>query len=116
MLVSSMPVFTQGMTDVDAIDKQKDVEFSVKLKKQPTDPIVKWYIDDKPIAADDARFTLVKPDKKSEPKAGEDDGDEYKLIIKEASPELAGIVKCEARNQCKSTTNSLPIAFNQSCV
>lgn len=99
--MSSMPIFTEGMTDVEAIDKQKDVEFKIKLKKQPTDPTVKWYIDDKPIADDDPRFTLVKPAAKPGDPKSEEDGDEYKLIIKEASPELAGLVKCEARNQCK---------------
>lgn len=96
-----MPIFTQGMTDVDAVDKQKDVEFTVKLKKQPTEPSVKWYIDEKPITDDDPRFTLIKPDKTSQKLGNEEDGDEYKLIIKEAEAKLAGMVKCEARNQCK---------------
>lgn len=103
VLVSSMPIFTQGMTDVSAVDKQKDVEFTVKLKKQPTEPNIKWYLDDKQVADDDPRFTLVKPNKEksTQPQKSEDEGDEYKLIIKEASPELASMIKCEARNQCK---------------
>lgn len=96
-----MPIFTKGISDVEAVDKEKDIEFSVKLKKQPTDPAVKWYIDDKQIKDDDARFSLIKPDKKATTPSNEEEGDEYKLIIKEASPELAGMVKCEARNQCK---------------
>ena len=104
VLVSSMPIFTQGMTDVVAVDKQKDVEFSVKLKRQPAEPSLKWYLDDKPVADDDPRFTLIRPDKKNDQKpSAEEDGDEYKLIIKEASPELASMIKCEARNQCKKT-------------
>ena len=94
------PVFTQLLSDREAIEYESNIEFVVKTDSQISKPIIKWFIDEKEITTNDKRYQLI----------ADEERDTYKLIIKTANEESIGRYKCTATNS--SGTSDTSAKFN----
>ncbi|XP_026820148.1 obscurin-like isoform X6 [Rhopalosiphum maidis] len=86
LLVKCPPIFETPLTDTKAIEGDTNVEFTVKLNSYPKSS-VQWFREEEEITETTTEFTCF------------EDGDNFKLIIKEAKTKLAGTYKCRATNE-----------------
>ncbi|XP_025192239.1 obscurin isoform X4 [Melanaphis sacchari] len=86
LLVKCPPIFETPLTDTKAVEGDTNVEFTVKLNSYPKSSI-QWFREEEEITETTTEFTCF------------EDGDNYKLIIKEAKTKLAGTYKCRATNE-----------------
>ncbi|XP_060875327.1 obscurin isoform X5 [Metopolophium dirhodum] len=86
LLVKCPPIFETPLTDTKAVEGDTNVEFTVKLNSYPKSS-VQWFREEEEITETTTEFTCF------------EDGDNFKLIIKEAKTKLAGTYKCRATNE-----------------
>ncbi|XP_029346662.1 obscurin isoform X6 [Acyrthosiphon pisum] len=86
LLVKCPPIFETPLTDTKAVEGDTNVEFTVKLNSYPKSSI-QWFHEEEEITETTTEFTCF------------EDGDNFKLIIKEAKTKLAGTYKCRATNE-----------------
>ncbi|XP_050523300.1 obscurin isoform X8 [Daktulosphaira vitifoliae] len=89
LFVKCPPIFKIPLKDTKTIEGDTDVEFTVQLNAYPK-PTVKWFREEEEITETTTEFTCV------------EDGNNYKLIIKEAKTKLSGKYKCRATNEIGS--------------
>ncbi|XP_022174781.1 obscurin-like isoform X5 [Myzus persicae] len=86
LLVKCPPIFETPLIDTKAVEGDTNVEFTVKLNSYPKSSI-QWFREEEEITETTTEFTCF------------EDGDNFKLIIKEAKTKLAGTYKCRATNE-----------------
>ncbi|XP_050440788.1 obscurin isoform X49 [Adelges cooleyi] len=86
LFVRCPPIFETPLNDTKAVEGDTNVEFTVQLNSYPK-PTVQWFREEEEITETTTEFTCI------------EDGDNYKLIIKEAKTKLAGKYKCRATNE-----------------
>ncbi|XP_025423037.1 obscurin isoform X4 [Sipha flava] len=86
LFVKCPPIFETPLTDVKAVEGDTNVEFTVKLNSYPKSS-VKWFREEEEITETTTEFTCI------------EDGDNFKLVIKEAKTKLSGSYKCRATNE-----------------
>ncbi|KAL4084740.1 hypothetical protein QTP88_027657 [Uroleucon formosanum] len=86
LLVKCPPIFETPLVDTKAVEGDTNVEFTVKLNSYPKSSI-QWFREEEEITETTTEFTCF------------EDGDNFKLIIKEAKTKLAGTYKCRATNE-----------------
>lgn len=90
------PKIKRGLSDVSAIQNQKDTELVVETETSISESssskesrAVKWFVDDIEIVEIDTRYKIVT----------EESSGTYKLIVKEANEGTAGLYKCKISNE-----------------
>jgi hypothetical protein len=115
--IDSRPVLLRTFTDQTVNEGDPDVEFRVALRKQEPEAQAQFALNGKVISSADARFEIRRKNTKvpvtsesssatvagrrgsrRSSQAAEEAATEYTLVIKEASPELAGQITFEAKN------------------
>lgn len=99
------PSITNGLSGVNALQGQKDLEFNVQTDPAGADgspSTVKWYVNDEEISETDPKYQIVKDDLTGA----------YKLIVKEANDGTAGTYKCQITNEagCAETSSELSVS------
>ncbi|XP_043277218.1 obscurin isoform X4 [Venturia canescens] len=97
--VRSAPRFKTQLSDVTAKEGDVDVALEVEVGGFPR-PSVQWYIGDVEITETRKEFTRV------------EEGDNYKLIIKEVKTELSGKYTCKLKNEYGVNSSSSNLTVN----
>lgn len=84
--VRSAPRFKTKLKDVTANEGDLDIEFEVIIEGFPK-PSIQWYLGDVEITETRKEYTRI------------EEGDNYKLIIKEVKTELSGKYTCKVKNE-----------------
>lgn len=91
--IVSKPLFTKVLKNIVAKEMESNIEMVVQLDKMSSQPLVKWFKDDKEILESNKNIKQIH-DKLD---------NSYKLVILKATEEMAGKWKCVASNDFGST-------------
>lgn len=95
--VKTAPKFKSSLSDITVNEGDKNVELLVTLDGYPR-PTIKWYCEG--IEITETEYKMV------------EEGEEYKLIIKEAKVELRGKYTCKVTNEHGIVENTSNVTIN----
>jgi len=97
--VRGIPRFKTKLCDITANEGELNVEFVVEIEGFPK-PSVHWFLGDVEITEKRTEYTRV------------EEGDNYKLIIKEVKTELKGYYTCKVQNEYGENSSSSNLTVN----
>ncbi|XP_024939523.1 obscurin isoform X4 [Cephus cinctus] len=97
--VRSAPRFKTKLKDITANEGELNIEFLVEIEGFPT-PNVQWFLGDVEITETRKEYTRI------------EEGDNYKLIIKEVKTELSGKYTCKVKNEFGESESSSSFTVN----
>ncbi|XP_011689401.1 PREDICTED: muscle M-line assembly protein unc-89 isoform X5 [Wasmannia auropunctata] len=97
--VRGIPRFKTKLCDITANEGELNVEFVVEIEGFPK-PSVHWFLGDVEITEKRTEYTRV------------EEGDNYKLIIKEVKTELRGHYTCKVQNEYGENSSSSNLTVN----
>ncbi|XP_011878155.1 PREDICTED: muscle M-line assembly protein unc-89 isoform X5 [Vollenhovia emeryi] len=97
--VRGIPRFKTKLCDISANEGELNVEFIVEVEGFPK-PSVHWFLGDVEITEKRTEYTRV------------EEGDNYKLIIKEVKTELKGTYTCKVQNEYGENSSSSNLTVN----
>ncbi|KAL0112245.1 hypothetical protein PUN28_011952 [Cardiocondyla obscurior] len=97
--VRGIPRFKTKLCDISANEGELNVEFVVEIEGFPK-PSVHWFLGDVEITEKRTEYTRV------------EEGDNYKLIIKEVKTELKGHYTCKVQNEYGENSSSSNLTVN----
>ncbi|XP_026827528.1 obscurin isoform X4 [Ooceraea biroi] len=97
--VRGIPRFKTKLCDISANEGELNVEFVVEVEGFPK-PSVHWFLGDVEITEKRTEYTRV------------EEGDNYKLIIKEVKTELKGCYTCKVQNEYGENSSSSNLTVN----
>lgn len=97
--VRGIPRFKTKLCDISANEGDLNVEFVVEIEGFPK-PSVQWFLGDVEITEKRTEYTRI------------EEGDNYKLIIKEVKTELKGHYTCKVHNEYGDNSSSCNLTVN----
>ncbi|XP_011159693.1 obscurin isoform X7 [Solenopsis invicta] len=97
--VRGIPRFKTKLCDISANEGELNVEFVVEVEGFPK-PSVHWFLGDVEITEKRTEYTRV------------EEGDNYKLVIKEVKTELKGHYTCKVQNEYGENSSSSDLTVN----
>ncbi|XP_070156189.1 obscurin isoform X2 [Polyergus mexicanus] len=97
--VRGIPRFKTKLCDISANEGELNIEFVVEIEGFPK-PSVHWFLGDVEITEKRTEYTRV------------EEGDNYKLIIKEVKTELKGHYTCKVQNEYGENSSSSNLTVN----
>ncbi|XP_018396346.1 PREDICTED: muscle M-line assembly protein unc-89-like isoform X2 [Cyphomyrmex costatus] len=97
--VRGIPRFKTKLCDISANEGELNIEFVVEVEGFPK-PSVHWFLGDVEITEKRTEYTRV------------EEGDNYKLIIKEVKTELKGHYTCKVQNEYGENSSSSNLTVN----
>ncbi|KAL6444321.1 hypothetical protein ACFW04_001898 [Cataglyphis niger] len=97
--VRGIPQFKTKLCDITANEGELNIEFVVEVEGFPK-PSVHWFLGDVEITEKRTEYTRV------------EEGDNYKLIIKEVKTELKGHYTCKVQNEYGENSSSSNLTVN----
>ncbi|XP_012537087.1 obscurin isoform X3 [Monomorium pharaonis] len=97
--VRGIPRFKTKLCDISANEGELNIEFEVEVEGFPK-PSVHWFLGDVEITEKRTEYTRV------------EEGDNYKLIIKEVKTELKGCYTCKVKNEYGENSSSSNLTVN----
>lgn len=97
--VRGIPKFKTKLCDISANEGELNVEFVVEVEGFPK-PSVHWFLGDVEITEKRTEYTRV------------EEGDNYKLVIKEVKTELRGSYTCKVQNEYGESASSSNLTVN----